>query len=197
MLLQFLFHLDGYMWIFCFSICRCLGKCSSQAVNKSRSNKKTQIFGKFKGWIKTSLSWRNHVQKQATASCFVKDPHETKYSWHLKDPSINTLKIYTLPETNIAPENGWLEYYFPIGEAYFQGLLLLASGRVKIPTQKIGFTLKKSVKTSNSLVWSGVFLHDPRCHHQIGGYNLGLAHGRIKRRNLAITTVGMVLTPCK
>ncbi len=29
---------------------------------------------------------------------------------------------YTLPETNIAPENGWLEYYFPIGEAYFQGL---------------------------------------------------------------------------
>ena len=29
---------------------------------------------------------------------------------------------YTLPETNVAPENGWLEYYFPIGEAYFQGL---------------------------------------------------------------------------
>ena len=27
----------------------------------------------------------------------------------------------TLPETNIAPENGWFEYYFPIGEAYFQG----------------------------------------------------------------------------
>ena len=30
--------------------------------------------------------------------------------------------LSTLPETNIAPENGWLEYYFPIGEAYFQGL---------------------------------------------------------------------------
>ena len=30
--------------------------------------------------------------------------------------------VGTLPETNIAPENGWLEYYFPIGEAYFQGL---------------------------------------------------------------------------
>ncbi len=28
----------------------------------------------------------------------------------------------TLPETNIAPKNGWLEYYFPIGKAYFQGL---------------------------------------------------------------------------
>ena len=28
---------------------------------------------------------------------------------------------YTLPETNIAPKNEWLEYYFPIGKAYFQG----------------------------------------------------------------------------
>ena len=28
----------------------------------------------------------------------------------------------TLFETNIAPENGWLEFYVPIGEAYFQGL---------------------------------------------------------------------------
>ena len=28
--------------------------------------------------------------------------------------------MVTLPETNIAPENGWLEYYFPIGMAYFQ-----------------------------------------------------------------------------
>ena len=36
----------------------------------------------------------------------------------------------TLPKTNIAPTNGWLEYYFPIGEAYFQGLLPLVSGRV-------------------------------------------------------------------
>ena len=28
----------------------------------------------------------------------------------------------TLPETNIAPENGWLEDYFPFGMACFQGL---------------------------------------------------------------------------
>ena len=34
----------------------------------------------------------------------------------------NEKNVTTLPETNIAPENGWLEYYFPIGEAYFQGL---------------------------------------------------------------------------
>ncbi len=28
----------------------------------------------------------------------------------------------TLPETNIAPENGWLEDEIPFGMAYFQGL---------------------------------------------------------------------------
>ena len=28
----------------------------------------------------------------------------------------------TLPETNIAPENGWLEYYIIFGIAYFQVL---------------------------------------------------------------------------
>ena len=28
----------------------------------------------------------------------------------------------TLPETNIAPENEWLEYQFPFGMAYFQGI---------------------------------------------------------------------------
>ena len=40
-------------------------------------------------------------------------------------PTIDVFSIYnncTLPETNIAPKNGWLEYYLPIGEAYFQGL---------------------------------------------------------------------------
>ena len=31
------------------------------------------------------------------------------------------LLVTTLPETNSSPpKNGWLEYYFPIGEAYFQ-----------------------------------------------------------------------------
>ena len=35
---------------------------------------------------------------------------------------ITNQSLNTLPKTNIAPTNGWLEYYFPIGEAYFQGL---------------------------------------------------------------------------
>ena len=30
--------------------------------------------------------------------------------------------VIPLPETNVAPKNGWLEYYFPLGEAYFQWL---------------------------------------------------------------------------
>ena len=45
-------------------------------------------------------------------------------SWegsHIRIPPMEEEK-FTLPETNIAPENGWLEYYFPIGEAYFQVL---------------------------------------------------------------------------
>ena len=41
-------------------------------------------------------------------------------SYHEK-PGRTKKHIFTLPEINIAPKNGWLEYYFPIGEAYFQG----------------------------------------------------------------------------
>ena len=48
-----------------------------------------------------------YLMKLSHMSFFIKS---MAYKWH------------TLPETNIAPENGWLEYYFPIGEAYFQGL---------------------------------------------------------------------------
>ena len=40
----------------------------------------------------------------------------------LKNVGMVVERYGTLPETNIAPKNGWLEYYFPIGEAYFQGL---------------------------------------------------------------------------
>ena len=41
-------------------------------------------------------------------------------------------QIDTLPETNIAPENGWLECYFPIGfRPIFRGKLLV-SGRVMV-----------------------------------------------------------------
>ena len=40
----------------------------------------------------------------------------------------------SLPETSMVPENWWLEYdSFPLRKAYFQGLLLLVSGRVVPP----------------------------------------------------------------
>ena len=44
------------------------------------------------------------------------------HEWMLivnRDP---LLKMYTLPETNIAPKNGWLEDEFPFGKPYLQGL---------------------------------------------------------------------------
>ena len=43
---------------------------------------------------------------------------------------IPSLKDYTVPETNIAPENWWLEYYFPIGARPIFRCELLVSGRV-------------------------------------------------------------------
>ena len=48
------------------------------------------------------------------------------------------LKIFffgpiTLPQTNMAPETGWLEDQFPFGMAYFQGRLPLVSGSVFMP----------------------------------------------------------------
>ena len=48
-----------------------------------------------------------------------------KFQWRCFVDFIMWLQIVlviTLPETNIAPENGWLEYYFPFGMFYFQGL---------------------------------------------------------------------------
>ena len=43
------------------------------------------------------------------------------WCWCLCQGENREKKRFTLPETNIPPENGWLEYYFPIGMAYFQG----------------------------------------------------------------------------
>ena len=42
------------------------------------------------------------------------------------------VKSCTLPETNIAPENRWLEYYFPIGFRPIFRCKSLVSGRVKM-----------------------------------------------------------------
>ena len=42
--------------------------------------------------------------------------------------------ITTLPETNIAPKNGRLEFYFPFGKAYFQvRIVCFREGKGNIP----------------------------------------------------------------
>ena len=42
--------------------------------------------------------------------------------WALGNHPIKIFEKTTLPKTNIAPENGWLEDEFPFGMAYFQVL---------------------------------------------------------------------------
>ena len=44
---------------------------------------------------------------------------EVCYDFHLYEDGEGL--CVTLPGTNIAPENGWLEYLFPFGKAYCQG----------------------------------------------------------------------------
>ena len=59
----------------------------------------------------------------------------------------------TLPETNIAPENGWLEDVFPFGKAYFQ-VLCLVSRSVTLNCFGIfwkGFLYKQSPQKGNAL----------------------------------------------
>ena len=61
-----------------------------------------------------------------------------------ENQTAQTFFWYTLPETNIAPENGWLEDYSTFGKALFSGAMS-ASGRVssmifshlnKVPTKQ-------------------------------------------------------------
>ena len=41
---------------------------------------------------------------------------------HGNELPISSLNMFSLPKTNIAPENGWLEYCFPFEKPYFQVL---------------------------------------------------------------------------
>ena len=59
-------------------------------------------------WQKGSLKSLSVCQGQK-----IKGTSLGEHSWSL-------LSVIILPETNVAPKNGWLEMYFPIGEVYFQ-----------------------------------------------------------------------------
>ena len=52
--------------------------------------------------------WKGHLEGKRCPTSVKK----TNYGYY---------PLTTLPESNIAPENGWLEYEFPFGMAYFQG----------------------------------------------------------------------------
>ena len=54
----------------------------------------------------------------------------------VKPRHLKSVKSGTLPETNIAPKNGWLEYYFPIGEVYFQGYVSFREGKKNLTVGK-------------------------------------------------------------
>ena len=69
------------------------------------------------------IPWHLVGQVHEDRSFFPACHHETNNNHQVFWVTLYCSNIFnTLPETNIAPTNGWLEYYFPIGKAYFQGL---------------------------------------------------------------------------
>ena len=79
------------------------------------------------------------------------------------EKNLSGLHLFTLPETNIAPENGWLEYYFPIGMAYFQvRTVSFREGRVysyESKTAKTAHTYQDRQKISTILPFLESIFH--------------------------------------
>ena len=64
-----------------------------------------------------------------------------------------TLQETTLPESNIAPENGWLEYEFPFWDGLFLGAMLV-SGSVTYPTKRE----VRKIMNSKVPLWLGIYI---------------------------------------
>ena len=61
----------------------------------------------------------------------------------------------TIPETNISPENGWLEDCFPFGKAYFLGgehVSFGEGGKYTSPMDSMGWIYESSTSESLSSV---------------------------------------------
>ena len=69
------------------------------------------------------MGYLSHAEPLPFPSCIREGQKAIKISAikRLVQEVCGVSKIGTLPETNMAPKNGWLEYYFPFLEAYFQG----------------------------------------------------------------------------
>ena len=72
---------------------------------------------------------RQSTARAALPFCWPSERRWCSFQLQIFQLKPKTEMTYTLPETNIAPKNGWLEYYFPIAKAYFSGVMLV-SGRV-------------------------------------------------------------------
>ena len=96
---------------------------------------------------------------------------------------------YTLPETNIAPENRPLEKEIPIGNHHFLGANMLVVGRV---TTSVGGRTG-SPYILQVIPWQVQYLHDTRCtgttswgigrlprsHHHLSGQIISTSHGSL------------------
>ena len=69
-------------------------------------------------------------------------------SWYMGISNKQWYNYNTLPETNISPENWWLEDEIPFKMVPFQGLLLLVSGSVLNP-----MTPNLGLETKSMAVW--------------------------------------------
>ena len=92
----------------------------------------------FEGDIVLLCSWYQFTCQCGFACVNLSTPFRTSknrrnFACRFSDGCFAGMFEGSFPETNIAPENGWLEYKFPFGMAYFQGLWLLVSGRVLYP----------------------------------------------------------------
>ena len=89
--------------------------------NKTTITIRTNLF-----WSNTKyiwLIWFLCIDLPVTCVMIFENLNEKVFQFFIIPlPAIYGKKNDTLPETNITPENGWLEYDpFLIGEAYFQG----------------------------------------------------------------------------
>ena len=112
----------------------------------------------------------NRIQDKGWSSklyCLLQPTAHQAFSWRawaeMTIGKASIYKNYTLPETNIAPTNGWLEYKFPFfwgGDGLFSGVMLV-SGRVSTleRDQLIGinwlYWLESTIFCLRSWLWNG------------------------------------------
>ena len=89
----------------------------------SMAKKSSQDFLALRGARRRRFFFSERNKKHGGGFSKVDNPGWLGGPWFVDGCNPNLyIYIYTLPETNVAPEKGCLEDYFPIGKAYFQRL---------------------------------------------------------------------------